>query len=399
MNKIYKITRFCLITLIVTVFITNIAKHIATKDIDYTLALGITTYDDIESYGIFIRDEYIVENHEQSYVHIDITNGSRVKKGQDIAITYKQREFFEESIAISQLRDKLSVIDSVVTVTQAVSDSLKTAIQINKNIAELNQNIDPNDLTTISYNLKEIEKLALKNEYSKLTKEQLVLEKANIENEILLKQTKISQDTSNITADLTGTFIATIDSFENIDDITIDTIEKIVDFGNQNFANNQQIGKIIISNEWQFACVVDTEDVGRITDALKPRLIFENMPSSEILVTIDEIINEGEKSIVIFAGKATNETILQMRSSNVQIILKSYNGIKIPKQSVVVSDGKLGVYTLSGAQTNFTEITPVFEKENYYVMNVESQATKNDIIIGDKIVINSSSLVTPDFIS
>ncbi|MFI3226402.1 MAG: HlyD family efflux transporter periplasmic adaptor subunit [Clostridia bacterium] len=399
MGKIYRICVICLVFLTSLVIATNLTKYVFTREVEYTSALEITTYDDIESYGIFLRDEYIVENEFDSYVHIDITNGSRVKKGQDIGIIYNDRAYLEESMEISELRDKLAVINNVATITQTMSDSLKTAVQINASIAEFNQNLDPNDLSTVSYNLSEIENIALKSAYSQMTKAELADEIEILENQIAQKQLKISGDMQTVTADVTGLFIETIDSYENISEVTVDTIKEVVDAGNQNYADNEQIGKIITSHEWEFACVVDNDYVDAILKATKPRLIFESMPSNEISVTVSEVIKEDEQSVVIFAGKATNETILEMRSSNVQIVLKSYNGIKIPKQSAVVVDGVLGIYTLSGNQSSFKEIVPIFEKENYYVINITSQATNKDIIIGDKIITNSSVFSKTQFMN
>lgn len=395
MIKMYKFTFNCLIFLILLVIATNVTKEFLNKQIDYTEAVSIKTYDDIQSYGIFLRDEYIVENNEGNYVHIDVNNASRVKKGQVIGVIYDDRKYLEESIEISNLRDKLNVIDSVATITQTVSQTLKTAVQINNSISEFHQNLDPNDLTSVSYNINEIENISLRGAYSQMSKAELSLEKSYIENEIEQRQLKISSDTSTINADLTGSFVSTIDSYENISEISVDIITEISNKGTYNYADNNNIGKIITSNEWEFACVVNNEDISRITGASRPRLIFENMPSNEIAVTVSKVINENdEQSIVIFKGKATNESILEMRTSNVQIVIRAYEGIKIPKQAVLVIDGKIGIHTLNGSQIEFKEISPIFEKENYYIIPKKSKATSRDIIIGDRIITNSSSLTT-----
>lgn len=399
MIKIYRCSLLLLVFLICLVVSTNFVKHAFSNKIEYSQVTAIKTYDDVLSYGIFLRNEYIVINDKNDYVHIDVNNGSRVKKGQDIAITYNNHSFLEQSVEISRLRDKLYVIDSVATITSIISDNLKTSVQINSSIAEFNQNLDPNDLSSVNYNLTEIQNTALRGAYSQLSKTELSIEKEYIEKEIALKQAEIIGEMSTITADFTGTFVQMIDSYENIQNVTVDTITDIVNTGNRNFANNEVIGKIIIDNNWKFACVVDNDEVERILDATRPRLIFESMPSNEIDVTISEIIKEENQSIIIFEGKATNETILEMRSSDVQIVLRTYSGIKIPKQSTLVINDVLGIYILNGSQKKFKEIDPIFEKENYYIIKLVNSATNSDIIVGDKIVTSSWALTSSNFLS
>ncbi len=394
MARIYKISLSCLMLLIALVVLTNITKYAFTTEFDYIETQKITSNDDIESYGIFIREEQIVENTKGNYVHIDITNGSRVKKDQVIGIVYNELSYLEQSLEISQLRNKLAVIDSVATITQSVSNTLKTAVQINEGIAELSQNLDPNDLSTVSYSLNEIETISLNGAYSKMSKAELLLEKEAIELEIAQKQVGMSNAMQVITANVPGNFVEMIDSYENISEVSVDIIRDIVDEGNRNFADSTQIGKIITDNEWKFACVVDTNEVESILNATRPRLIFESMPSNEINVEISEVIHEGEQSIIIFTSKTTNETLLEMRSSNVQIVLRSYTGLKIPKQAVVVTEDAIGVYVLSGSRVQFREIKPIFEKDNYYIIELNSMATSDDIIVGDRIIINSTSIVS-----
>ncbi|MFI3114990.1 MAG: HlyD family efflux transporter periplasmic adaptor subunit [Clostridia bacterium] len=394
MAKIYKISLSCLILLIMLVVLTNVTKYVFTKEYDYIETQKVTTNDDIESFGIFIREEEIVENSQGNYVHIDITNGSRVKKDQVIGIIYNELKYLEQSLEISQLRNKLAVIDGVATITQTVSNSLKTAVQINEGIAELSQNLDPNNLSSVDYSLSEIETIALNGAYSQMSKAELLLEKEMIELEIAQKQAGISGAMEVVKASVPGNFVEMIDSYENISEVSVDIIREIVDEGNRNYANSTQIGKIITDNEWKFACVVDTADVESILSASRPKLIFESMPSNEIYVEISEVINEGEQSIIIFSGKTTNETLLEMRSSNVQIVLRSYTGLKIPKQAVVVYDNTIGVYVLSGSRVLFKEITPIFEKDNYYIIELNSMATSQDIIAGDRMIINSTSIVS-----
>lgn len=394
MSKIYKISLSCLMILITLVVLTNITKYAFTTEYDYIEVQKIATNDDIESYGIFIREEVVVENNYGNYVHIDLTNGSRVKKDQVIGIIYTKLEYLEQSLEINQLRNKLDIIDGVATITQTVSNSLKTAVQINAGIAELSQNLDPNDLSSINYSLSEIETIALNGAYSQMTKEELLSEKETIEIEITQIQSGISDATQVIKANVSGNFVEMIDSYENISTISVDIIRDIVNEGNRNFADSTQIGKIITDNEWKFACVVDTDMVDSVLNATRPRLIFESMPSNEINVEISEVINEGEQSIIIFTSKTTNETLLEMRGSNVQIVLRSYTGLKIPKQAVVVTEDAIGVYALSGARVTFKEITPIFEKDNYYVIYLNDEVTRDDIIIGDRIITNSKSIVS-----
>ena len=92
--------------------------------------------------------------------------------------------------------------------------------------------------------------------------------------------------------------------------------------------------------------------------------------------------------------------MVSMREQPVEIILATYSGLKVPKSAVRIeestnSDGtttqRTVVYILSGGVEKSKFINPLYEAEDYYV--VEQSATNWDMLVeNDQIVVRGRNL-------
>ena len=103
----------------------------------------------------------------------------------------------------------------------------------------------------------------------------------------------------------------------------------------------------------------------------------------ETPVTVYAIIQEhgSDTALLILEGTEFSSEMVSMRSQAVEIILATYSGLKVPKSAVRMwkrptaqeRTAADGVYILSGGVQKSKIINPLYETEDYYV--VEQSAT------------------------
>ena len=388
MNKLNKISVLILASLVIFLVTMHGVKYFMVGNIKYTYATKITTYEDIDTLGIFIREEILIEKSTSDLTYMLIESGDKVAQGDNIALNYSDEKYLELNEKLVMLKEEEKLLKSITVVNQNQSEGTKTAILINNQIANLNQNLDDSNIEKSDDIIEDIKNMSLKSSYSQMSKDAINLRNAELKAEIASTENLIDNHISTVKSSHAGYFICGTDGYENVsvDEINVSYMEALK---NKNISlNTDEFGKIITNFNWTLAVLVDTTMVEAMEDASRLRIYLENVSHNEIPVEIIDIKTEGDKSIVFLQGDFTSQEILEARTTDVKIILREHSGIKIPKEATRVKDGVLGIYSLRGHQAVFKKIEPIFEKDDYYL--IESNGTA--IISGDKIITESKQL-------
>lgn len=392
MNKAFKVFLSIFLVLVVIVVVSNYYMLNGKQKIEYIYAQVETVYDNIEASGMFVRTEHIIENTSNDYVHITVQNGERVGKNHSVAILYSDQSYVEQSESLNILLNEQSVLNTVTNGSQSSTEVTKTSILINNMISNFNGNLNPDNLTSTEDIVSNIQTMSIRSAYSLMPQSEITVKKQQISDSINSRRNVLSENMTTIKSTVSGNFINGVDGYENIEEVNSDIILNAIE-NNAHIKQNQNIiGKIVPNYKWDFLVVVDLEDVQKFENNSNIKVVFESIPDRFIDVSVKKIDIEEEKAVITISGDYTNEEILSMRTSNVDIIFKTYSGIKIPKSATRIIGDKLGIYTHSGFQATFKEIKPIFDKEDYYIINTSKNATSADIIVGDKIVTKSIQL-------
>lgn len=392
MNKAFKVFLSIFLVLVVIVVVSNYYMLNGKQKIEYIYAQVETVYDNIEASGMFVRTEHIIENTSNDYVHITVRNGERVGKNHSVAILYSDQSYVEQSESLDILLNEQSVLNTVTNGSQSSTEVTKTSILINNMISNFNGNLNPDNLTSTEDIVSNIQTMSIRSAYSLMPQSEITVKKQQISDSINSRRNVLSENMTTIKSTVSGNFINGVDGYENIEEVNSDIILNAIE-NNAHIKQNQNIiGKIVPNYKWDFLVVVDLEYVQKFENNSNIKVVFESIPDRFIDVSVKKIDIEEEKAVITISGDYTNEEILSMRTSNVDIIFKTYSGIKIPKSATRIVGDKLGIYTHSGFQATFKEIKPIFDKEDYYIINTSKNATSADIIVGDKIVTKSIQL-------
>ena len=164
---------------------------------------------------------------------------------------------------------------------------------------------------------------------------------------------------------------------------------------------SQTIGKMIEGFTWYLAAEVPAEQAQRLSEGQSLRVNF-TQATIETPVTVYAIIQEhnSDTALLILEGTEFSSEMVSMRSQAVEIIIATYSGLKVPKSAVRMleatdSTGKTvqqtGVYILSGGVQKAKIINPLYETEDYYV--VEQSATNANMLVEqDQIIVRGRNL-------
>ena len=103
----------------------------------------------------------------------------------------------------------------------------------------------------------------------------------------------------------------------------------------------EPIFKVCQSNLWYLIAWIDTENISKYEVGKSVEI---QLPRGELDALVDQIIDQGDKWLVIMRTTRYYEDFAKIRSADVEIVTQEYNGIKIRNSSITTEDGKAGVY-------------------------------------------------------
>ena len=81
-----------------------------------------------------------------------------------------------------------------------------------------------------------------------------------------------------------------------------------------------------------------------------------------------------------------------IRNPNVQIIKRTYSGLKVPERAVRVNDeGEQGVFIRTGNVIQWRPVEILFAKDNYYIVSYKEEGSKR-LLLYDEVVTDGKNL-------
>ena len=199
-----------------------------------------------------------------------------------------------------------------------------------------------------------------------------------------------------------GYFLSTIDGYENCVDIknlksiTPENFDSITPTEKQKNA----IGKIVSDYEWYIVTKISINDSlnYKVGDTVKISTTIKTAPTLTAKVNNINVSDSGENAVIIFSCSQMSSEIAQIRTAPMTIIKTEYNGLRVSKRALRVSDSKTGVYVVSGMQIKFVPVTVTYSNENYIICKQEN-SNSNVLRLYDEVVVKGRNLYDGKIIS
>ena len=375
----------------------NIFNIMIKQNTDTLILKNQVVKESFKKRGLIIRDEYLLESNINGKLKYCIKEGDKIKKGDEVAYIYTDNIDEKTLNTLKQLKQDISNIK--LGNTNIVKSDIKS---INENIEKISSNIQYyliNRNINIDSDFKEISKLI--NDKNKIISSSLNSKSLkDKESELNKTSNLISDNLQLFKANNSGVISYKFDNneknfnLENIKNIKKEDIESVkeeyVDINRcEKVKKGQPIARVINNLKQYVAISCNEKEIKKLNVG---QAIILSSDIEKINANVYDIYKDGNNYIVIFEIREQNVEIYDTRVREFDIIYKSIEGLKVPKDAFVKVDGKKGVYVISETgEEKFVELRGTFyESEKYIVIDYYKNHINGikSINIYDEVILN-----------
>ena len=305
----------------------------------------------IDTTGYIVRTEQVYNAPVSGMVYHYIQEGTRVGKGRVLSTVYTgdvSEATLQELNSINQKIAELENEGEVTAYMAGGNNSEEDIENIKNNIISAKRN---RKIEKIANYKAQINAVITGDSKSAGTVSLDELRTRKISIESSLRSSK-----NDIYSQISGVFSKNVDSLESV--LTPKNIltYKVADYAalsdaakeNQSTANSgQPVCKVVNNHEWYVMTTVKKEEAGDLKIGKKVKMRFGYLPGVtangkiEYMSTED---NSTDRIVVVIKFEEYREGVFSLRYSDMELILESYEGYRIPVSALrVTDDGKKGV--------------------------------------------------------
>lgn len=374
MDGFAKRTITVLLSLLLIVYVVYQGFQIFYDPVRTETVYAAGAYRSLESDALVLRNETVISGQSGGFLSYTLDNGSRVAKGGEIAKVYASEQD-------SRTQQKIDYLTGEITQLQDIQSQGTTGrVNLDAIDKQIQQTVGNLAEAVNEPSFKEMDEwqsrlLALMN------KRQVTIGKASDFNDRInalnaQKSQLASSYTpaeSTVTSPVAGYFVSRTDgyeaavSFDKIPELTPQQVKEQLSASPA--AGDGAVGKVVGDYKWYLACVLPLNEIGDLKEGSTPdlRLPFvseETIPSEVVAVNRSR---EGEVA-VIFECTYMSSALSSVRKEPVQILLASYDGLRVPSSSVTSNaKGEQGVYVRSGDTMAFRKVDILYSGSDYVI--------------------------------
>lgn len=360
--------------------------------------------DSIFSQGYIFKDSEIITAESDGYIDCLKEDEEKVKKGEAVVAIYKDQVNAGLKGELSAIEEKIKSLEKTIKYkSSSDGNSAKTEQSISDKMKQIGALTDRKDIKQISQIKKDVSAMLLKrNNVSDEQSEEIELEELKAEkNRLMLK---LNEQAEVIYAKNAGAFTSRVDgaeellSLKNIKENKVDHkyIEnlkkfKLKDEVTGRVQKGDPVGKIVNNYIWNIVMEIPTAESELIQEGSEIKIRFTELDEMAVDGQITDISSEENgKVIVIVKSNKYVDSVYHTSRAEVQLIKRTYTGVKIPQKALRIVDEKKGVYVLRGNLVKFIPINIIYSDDTW-VIATESE-TNSGIKLYDEVVLKGKNL-------
>lgn len=349
--------------------------------------------------GYFFRNEIPVSAGRGSVQQILVSGGEKVHKGQVLSVSYDSEEDMKTQQQLEWDRELLSLLLEAMS-DKNIVDIDRVDKDISWHLENLVYGVENPKSSGLKFEAKSLKSLVLKRglAFSNTRRQEVTDEVARLYSEISQLSATAKKGVVSAIAPESGYFSPSVDGFEGI--LTLDRCDTLTlsEFNKLESVKRSEdlsayCGRLATDYKWRFAVSLPAEYAALLSEGQKVKLRFTGDYIGEIRAPVQHIGEEESGfRLVVFSGTTHTSELLGLRHQSADIIMSTYEGIRIPKQALRINEeGKTGVYCLVALQAKFVEIEQIFELDHHYIVSYDPKDTRG-LRPGDEIIISSKNL-------
>ncbi len=358
-------------------------------------AVEMTVKKTVSADCYFVRKENVIKSDISGYKVFRVSNGGKVAKNSAVISYYNKANDVATANEINALEDYLSQIKEIDKQNSIHSADLKIiSEQTAANIYSLLGNINSNNLTDAKKSISQLRYFIAQGQLATSRENNYTSVIKSLKKQLKKLKSGYEKDVKKVKSEYSGYFVNFTDGYENaidydnIGDITVDDIKNI----KAQKVDDNQVGRVISENEWYIVCILNTADINDLSKGDKIKIGTSLSNSDELSVTVKAVnkSSDNKKSAVVFSCMEMNEELATVREQNLEIILKTYKGLKVNKEAIRVKDSQKGVYVERGQIRKFVKTDIIYSSNNYCI--VKTNNGNDELKIYDEVIVKGRGL-------
>lgn len=200
-----------------------------------------------------------------------------------------------------------------------------------------------------------------------------------------------------ITADRNGYFISTAAALPldlSEDTLKSDTAAALSERLQQEIptTGSDLAGRIVTGFSWRFYGVCDLDTAARFDGVTSVKIRVPGKQDEALDATVTGVAADETAGLakITLECRTINADVLRLGREDAEIVLNTYEGIRVSKRAMHIVDGERGVYVKYGSLQRFRRIVVLFEDENYLLLDPEAE--DNEVRLYDEIIVEGPNL-------
>lgn len=151
-------------------------------------------------------------------------------------------------------------------------------------------------------------------------------------------------------------------------------------------------GRIVTGFSWRFYGVCDLDTAARFDGVTSVKIRVPGKQDEALDATVTEVAADETAGLakITLECRTINADVLRLGREDAEIVLNTYEGIRVSKRAMHIVDGERGVYVKYGSLQRFRRIVVLFEDENYLLLDPEAE--DNEVRLYDEIIVEGPNL-------
>ena len=350
--------------------------------------------------GMLVRDEEVIDCNEP-LVELTRAEGERVAKGKRVATVYQSAEALSAEQEVASLREQLEQLRYAQTAARDTEAALRLDSDIEGDIIAVRAALTGGNYTALESSVSTLKTTVLRREYAYRGSADLSDRIAAMESKLRDAVRSAGGGSRAIVAPFAGTYSAVADGYETA--LTPDMLPKLSPSEFEQILPapvSTTVGKLVRGEAWYYAAVIDEDEAAEIARGGRYELAITGVDAMLPVVADSVSRAEDGRCLAVFSGTQYLSYVTALRDQSAELILKSYTGLRIPKNALRISeDGRSGVYCRIGRQAWFKPVEVLYQGEDYCLVRPGEidAARESDVILytlraGDEAIVTADRL-------
>ena len=154
-------------------------------------------------------------------------------------------------------------------------------------------------------------------------------------------------------------------------------------------------GRIVTGFSWRFYGVCTLAQADRFDGVTRVQIRVPGKQDEALDATVVEVLPDEESGLakVTLECNTINANVLHFAQEEAEIVLATYEGIRVNKEALHIVDGERGVYVKYGSLQRFRRIEIEFEDESYLLLPADGAAGEaSEVRLYDEIIVEGPNL-------